>query len=81
MCVSISDGIGHIEWASRAYLPLSREVTVTCGNANQEGIEVDKVVRVKDWVAGLRRGMKFSEDLLGKRLSNPEGKKLILFSA
>lgn len=53
-------------------LPLRREVTVTGGNAEEEGIVLEQGLGLNDGVAGLARSVHLGQDILGESLLNPE---------
>lgn len=52
-------------------LPLSREITVTGRDTEQDGIVLQEVGRLSNGVAGLGRGVHLGQDLLRESLSNP----------
>ncbi len=52
-------------------LPLSREVTVAGRDAEQDGIVLQKVGRLGNWVVGLGRGVHLGQDLLREGLGDP----------
>lgn len=53
------------------YLPLTWEVTVTSGNADQESIVRGKNLWGDDGVVGFGGGVELLEDLIGERLRDP----------
>lgn len=57
-------------------LPLSREVTVTSRDTEQNGIVLQKVVGLANGVAGLGRGVHLGQNLLGESLADSR-KRLI----
>ena len=56
------------------YLPLSREVTVTRGDTEEEGVELRELLRLDDLVGDgelvFLGSMHFAEDLLVERLGD-----------
>lgn len=52
-------------------LPLSREVTVTGGDTEQDGIVLQEVGRLSNGVGRLGRSVHLGKDLLREGLSNP----------
>ena len=57
-----------------AYLPLTREVTVSGGDANKESIIVSKIVGIEDRIIGLGGRMHLGQNFLGKSLGDPRVK-------
>lgn len=53
------------------YLPLSGERTVTGGDTEDKGIEVDEIVGGEGGVVRLGWGMEFGQDFIGKSLFDP----------
>jgi len=51
-------------------LPLSREVAITSGDAEEEGVERGENVRGDDWIVGFGWSVHFGEDLAGEGLGN-----------
>lgn len=51
-------------------LPLGGEVAVAGGDAEQEGVVLDELLRGDDGEIGLRRGVHLGEDLLGECLGH-----------
>jgi hypothetical protein len=56
-----------------AYLPLSREVTVSGGNAAKEAIIVGQFCGGDDGIVGLGGGVHLGQNLLGESLGDPSG--------
>lgn len=52
-------------------LPLSREVTVARRDTEQDGIVLQKVLRLGNWVVRLGRGVHLGQDLLRECLGDP----------
>ena len=50
---------------------MSREVTKTSGDTKEEGIEITKVVGVKDGIVGLGGRIHLGQDFLREGLLNP----------
>jgi hypothetical protein len=59
------------------HLPLSREVTVTSGDTEEEGIELAKVLGMKDGIVGLRGRIHLGQDFLREGLLNPNDQNMI----
>lgn len=55
-------------------LPLSRHVSVTSRNTNEERIVSGKNIRGNYGVIGLRRGMHLGKDFVGQSLLHPDVK-------
>ena len=53
------------------HLPLSREVTVTSGDTQDEGVEIGKVAGGKDGIIGLGGRIHLGQDFLREGLLNP----------
>lgn len=59
------------------HLPLSREVTVTSGDTEEEGIEIAKVLGGKDGIVGLWGRIHLGQDFLREGLLNPDDQNII----
>lgn len=67
----------HLCLDRNTHLPLSWEVTVTSGDTEEDGIEIAKVVGVKDGMVGLRGRIHLGQNLLREGLRNPDDQHLI----
>ena len=61
----------------KTHLPLSREVTETSGDTEEDGVELREVIGFKDGIAGLGRRIHLGQDFLRESLGDPDKQKLI----
>lgn len=59
------------------HFPLRGEVTVTSGDTEEEGIELAKVLGMKDGIVGLRGRIHLGQDFLREGLLNPDDQNII----
>ena len=67
----------HLFLDRNTHLPLSREVTVTSGDTEEDGIELGKFVGAKDGIVGLRGRIHLGQHFLREGLGDPDDQHLI----